>query len=221
MGGCPWCNAPRADGPTCPRCGANYAKAELIRKQGRAAVAAPPVTPPAPAVAAYAEPEDRVEDAALEYKFCVAAIPAALALAVLLSAFGFSRAVLRLPFTMPVHELGHAVSAWFCGFMAIPTLWKTIVPEERGFVAPVLLFAGLGVALVLLQGFGTFGILFFGEKTQLYKGSLRWGFLVIGAIAFVEALVRRYLLLVGSTCLAALAAVYAWGVWRARQIGSS
>jgi hypothetical protein len=27
---------------------------------------------------------------------------------------------------------------------------------------------------------------FFGKRTQLYKGSLRWGFVVIGAAAFVD-----------------------------------
>jgi hypothetical protein len=99
-------------------------------------------------------------------------------------------------------------------------------------------------------------LFFFGKKTQLYQGWLRWGFLAIGAAAFVdmfsvwwaartdfgripfgeqeyvgasdavrlvddfgwatEAMVRRYVVL-GLFCLAALTAVYAWGVWRAKQ----
>src|SRR6185436_16398901 len=119
--------------------------------------------------------EERIDDPVLEWKFCVAAIPVALAVAIVLHALGF-RALQRIAFGMPVHELGHALTAWFCGFLAIPTLWKTIIPEDRGFVAPVLLalalgtlvyrawqgeklpLVGLGVFLLLLQGFCTFAI---------------------------------------------------------------
>ena len=89
---------------------------------------------------------------------------------------------------MPLHELGHAVTAWFCGFDAIPTLWKTLTPESRGFVAPLLLLAALGWiinrgrlvhslplmalggALVLLQAFATFG--FSSDTAQML---ITWG----------------------------------------------
>src|SRR5260221_14653469 len=78
----------------------------------------------------------------------------------------------RIVFGMPVHELGHAVSAWFTGFWAIPTLWKTLIPDERGFLAPILLagaiagmmflagragktyLVAIGVVLLVLQGLG-------------------------------------------------------------------
>lgn len=242
-----------------------------------------------------------VEDAELEWKFCVGAIPIALLLAMLIHAVPFGAALQRIFFTMPVHEFGHAVTAWFCGFTAIPTLWKTLIPDTRGFIAPVLLLGGLGyaayraraaqkvgvislcVALILLQAIGTLvikadtarmliafggdatgmvlatllmGSFFFGKRTKLYKGSLRWGFVVIGAAAFVDiyatwwaarkdegavpygttggmasdamtlvdvhgwtiqALVNRYVV-VGLCCLAALAAVYAWGVLKAKRV---
>ncbi|MBA3453959.1 MAG: hypothetical protein H0T42_12765, partial [Deltaproteobacteria bacterium] len=49
--------------------------------------------------------------------------------------------------TMPLHELGHAVSAWWSGYAAIPTLWKTLIPETRGVVIP-LLVAGLNGFLI-------------------------------------------------------------------------
>lgn len=278
---CPWCSAPRVAEASCPRCGANYAKAALIKTQGRA-----------------------VEDPALELKLCVAAIPAALALG--LAFHLVMPGVQRIFLGMPIHELGHAVSAWFCGFWAIPTLWKTIIPDERGFIAPILLAGALGAmmfrayraeklylvaiggVLLVLQGIGTFGIreftaemvftfggdgmgmvlatalmatFFFGKRSQLYKGSLRWGFLMIGAAAFVDmfatwwaargdigaipygeiegvglsdpaklveehgwtvsVMVRRYVL-VGVSCLAGLALVYAWGVRHAwRKAGRS
>ncbi len=232
-GTCPWCNAPRVASENCPRCGANYAKAELIKTQGRApVVAAEPAAPAAePAIAmAIVGIEDRaVEDPALELKLCVAAIPVKLALGLL---FHFlTPGLQRIAFGMPIHELGHAVSAWFCGFSAIPTFWKTIISEERGFIAPILLAGALGwmmyraygagklylvvigAVLLVVQGLGTFGIrestaealftfggdgmgmvlatalmatFFFGKRTQLYKGWLRWGFVCIGAAAFSD-----------------------------------
>jgi hypothetical protein len=162
----------------------------------------------------------------------MAAIPVALCLAVAFNASELGGALQRIFLTMPVHELGHAVTAWFCGFDAIPTLWKTVVfGETRGLVAPLALFGAIGYmiyrahlagrrpivyaggALVLLQAIGTLGMppdtalmlisfggdgagmilatllmgsFFFGKNTQLYKGSVRWGLVVVGAAAFVD-----------------------------------
>lgn len=239
---CPWCSAPRGAGDDCPRCGANYAKAEAIKAHGRAAPAerAPTAQATPPENAEVAEllyvqevPDEwkEVGDAELEWQFCLAAIPAALVCAVAFHASGLGAALQRIFLTMPVHEFGHAVTAWFCGYTAIPTLWKTIVPETRGFIAPVLLGGAIGymiywarekekpallysgAALLAMQAIGTFFIspntanmlitfggdgmgmilaillmasFFFGKRTQLYKGSLRWGFVVIGAAAFVD-----------------------------------
>src|SRR5262245_22643731 len=129
---CPWCSAPRGAGESCPKCGANYAKAELIRKQGKAVAAPAPVEEPTlpPATPVLVGVDERpVEDPELEFKFCVAAIPG-----MMLIALGFHfllPGMQRIAFGMPVHELGHAVSAWFTGFWAIPTLWKTLIPDER------------------------------------------------------------------------------------------
>jgi len=174
--------------------------------------------------------DDRVvEDPALELKLCVGAIPAMLALAL---AFHFMTPGLqRIFFGMPIHELGHAITAWFCGHAALPTLWRTLVAEERGWLAPLALagaigygmvrahlagktyLVALGAALLVVQGLGTLYIrettawmlfsfggdgmgmviataliatFFFGKRTQLYKGWLRWGFLAIGAAAFSD-----------------------------------
>ena len=167
-----------------------------------------------------------VEDPAWEFKLCVGAIPAALVLALLFHAF--TPGLQRIFLGMPVHELGHAITAWFCGYFAIPTLWRTLIPEERGFLAPLILAGALifmivrtekpylrvlGVAALVVQGIGTLNIrehtaemlfavggdgmgmvlatllmasFFFGKRTQLYRGALRWGFLVIGSAAFVD-----------------------------------
>ncbi len=237
---CPWCAAPRDAGPTCPSCGAIYAKAEAIKAHGRAAAPPPATAAPVRGVRSVGErsPDDgstgewhEVDDAELERRFCVGAIPVALLLAILFHASGLGAALQRIFLTMPVHEFGHAVSAWFCGYAALPTLWLTRIPDTRGWLAPLLLSAALGSlifrawhaanrplmvaggVLLLAQGVFTFGLqektaqmlfifggdgmgmilaialmasFFFGKRTQLYKGSLRWGFVVIGAVAFVD-----------------------------------
>lgn len=234
---CPWCQAPRQDGPECPRCGANYAKAEAIRKHGRAEVAVTPLAEAVPEAqilfAGSAELDDRAafDDPRTEVWFCVLAIPAMLLIGILFHQFELGRFAQRLLFTMPVHELGHAVTAWICGFGAIPTVWVTIVMEERGVVAPVAVFAfaiwagyrgwqvesrallvagalillaqvictlvisaSSASALIVFGGDGAglvlsvllMGSFFFGKSTQLYKGSLRWGFAAIGAGAFAD-----------------------------------
>ena len=232
---CPWCEAPRQDGPDCPRCGANYAKAEAIKKHGRAevAVAAPPADdiPEARIFIAGEAEADVGDDPRTEFWFCAAAIPAMLLIAVIFQSMEWGRFVQRLVFTMPVHQLGHAVTAWLCGFGAMPTVWVTLTSDERGLIAPLAVLAALawmiyrgwqlesrallaaGGMVLLLQAVMTLGIsedtataliifggdgmglvlaillmgsFFFGKGTQLYKGSLRWGFVAIGAGAFVD-----------------------------------
>ena len=225
---CPWCSAPRAAGDTCPRCGANYAKAELIKKQGSAPAIEAPVPAVAVGVADIRVEEQAVDDPALEYRLTVAALPAALVLGLLFH--WLTPGLQRIFFGMPVHELGHAVSAWLCGYFAIPTLWKTLVfSDSRSFIVSLALAGGLAwlavmtwraekmgyvvlvAAVLVLQAIGTLGVsvdtaemlftfggdgmglaallmasFFVGKRTQLYKGWLRWGFLVIGAAAFTD-----------------------------------
>lgn len=205
----------------------------MIKTQGRARVVEEAVAVPVqdvPIAATLVGMEARaVGDPALEWKLCAAAIPVALALALMFHVL--TPGLQRIVFGMPIHELGHAVTAWFCGHAALPTLWKTLVAEERGWFAPVVLagaigymmvraylaekhyFVVLGAGLLAVQGTGTFYIkpttahilftfggdgmgmliatalmatFFFGKRTQLYKGWLRWGFLLIGAAAFAD-----------------------------------
>jgi len=172
---CAWCSAPRGDGAKCPRCGADYAKAEQIRKQGKAVAVVPEAVAVEAAVpAVIVGLEDRVvEDPARELKITLIAPPAMLALGVL---FHFLLpGAQRIFFGMPVHELGHAATAWLCGFFAIPTLWKTLMWEERGFAAPLALagllaylavrawradkplFVAFCAAALAVQGIGTLG----------------------------------------------------------------
>jgi hypothetical protein len=243
---CPWCGAPAVAGPKCPRCGAIYAKAEAIRLHGRAdspedepaqnaeeGARQPPA--PEPALLIYGDEFSndaiRIADPALEVKFCMAALPIALILGVVFHAFRLGHFLQRTFLSMPVHEFGHAFTAWFCGRAAVPTLWKTLSAESRGVVTPVLVAAAiiyvlvrarqaqnwfaiwLCAGLLLFQVICTFLIspqsasalitfggdagamvfgtvlmttFFYGKNTQLYRGSLRWGFLVIGAAAYVD-----------------------------------
>ena len=132
---------------------------------------------------------------------------------------------------MPLHELGHAISGWWCGYGAIPGLWKTMMPEERGVVMPLLVLAfeafilwrawttkrmdlfAIGLSLALVQFYGTtqlspidveqvfafsgdagamvLGTLlmltfFCHEESRLRTGGLRYGFISIGAAAFID-----------------------------------
>ncbi|MCB1741384.1 MAG: hypothetical protein KDK91_13495 [Gammaproteobacteria bacterium] len=152
---CPWCEAPRNAGPTCPSCGANYAKAEAIRARGRAN-ANPPGTAATSSLSGIETYTDDnratapVSDPRFEYLCCLYAMPCMLLLAGLLRLTGFGASVQRIVFGMPVHELGHAVVGWLSGYSAIPTLWKTITPTSRGYIAPALLFAA--IAALTWQG---------------------------------------------------------------------
>jgi hypothetical protein len=166
-----------------------------------------------------------------EWQLRAVVVPACLALAWLIHLSPTGRFLQRTFLSMPVHELGHAVTGWFCGFSAVPGLWKTMIPETRG-AFPVLLFGaacgGLGwvgwrfqrrwmlalaAALAALALYGRLGLstskaqqlitfggdggglvlgallmgLFFVDPdARLARSGLRWGFAVIGAVAFVD-----------------------------------
>jgi hypothetical protein len=174
---CAWCSAPRGPGPICAKCGVDYEEAAQI-KAGKKVATAPRQSKKAERaelqqqrfIAAW----QPVKDPGLEYKLCLFVIPGMLGLTFLMEIMGVGGGLLRIVFGMPVHEFGHALVGWFSGFNSIPTLWKTLIPEDRGFIAPVLLFASvcylinfarlnghgglllIGVLLLFLQFIGTF-----------------------------------------------------------------
>ena len=182
--------------------------------------------------------EDVITDARFELRLRQWAPPVVL----LLTYFAFSVPTLaaggRILFSMWLHELGHTISAWLCGFAALPGPWRTRVPEERswwvmGMVLAAIAWAtwrrwrsdelddrprarnvalGIGAAAALLvvwlwnlseAGASQF-ILFAGDgggmvlgvalvacfyvrqDRHLHHSGLRWGFLVIGAAAFID-----------------------------------
>lgn len=93
------------------------------------------------------------EDGAREWKLRAGAIPAALLLALVFHSCDSGHFVQRTALTMPLHELGHAVTAWWSGFAAIPSLWKTLIPEARGVALPLIIAALTG--LVVWRGWTT------------------------------------------------------------------
>ena len=142
------------------------------------------------------------------------------------------RSFLKTVFGMYIHELGHASTAWLCGYPALPRLWVTSWSNERSlmvsFIMGILLMAwGLwsytkerwlsvltAFVFFLTMLVATFGLttheaqkwITFGgdagamiwgtmlistlyvERTHRFHiGWLRFGFLIIGVMAFVSA----------------------------------
>jgi hypothetical protein len=234
---CPRCGEPRILAPECPRCGVLYAKARARTVPGTQAVPAtlaPPVGEPGfPAnrpEAALAW-QGELEEARAEVGLRQFAIPGALAGMWLLVSTQTGHFLIRTFLSMWIHELGHAVTAWFCGIPAFPGPWKTFVGETRTplvfagltFLLLGLVFRGIllrsgpwlaaGVLGLLLQFVGTvlmtpttahmlitFGgdggslvlgtllmmTLYAPRDSALRKGWLHWGYLVLGAAAFVD-----------------------------------
>ena len=146
MESCPRCGASRpAALAECPRCGVIYAKAEA-----RAAA-----LPASREDGAVREDAPELEGGpALEASIRTWAIPSALLGAFLLVSTAPGRAVVRIFFSMWIHELGHATAAWLCGFLALPGPWRTLTAAGRSPLFAALVSAALLYAIVrgLLTG---------------------------------------------------------------------
>lgn len=237
---CPRCGEPRVLAAECPRCGVIYARARAEARvtaspEADAAPLSLPEAPTYPSVFPPAQPltwGGDLEEARHELRVRAIALPAALLGAWLVVKSPLWGGVLRVFLSMWIHELGHAVTAWLCGFPAFPGPWLTRISEERSGFLIALLAGGLlalvfrghvtqrrplvvaGVVGLVLQLLGTAGlsahkaqvlIIFGGDggclvlgtllMTSLYaprdsalrKGWLHWGYLVIGAAAFMDA----------------------------------
>ena len=135
---------------------------------------------------------------------------------------------------MWLHEFGHAITAWFCGYAAFPTAWVTMIPEERGRWISVAFGAAAAAGgyfafrlerwfwvtvCAVLLGLFVLGnlqpeaharmlITFWGEggayalstllmltfysrsDSHMTKNQLRWGLLLLGAMAFWSVYTR-------------------------------
>jgi hypothetical protein len=173
-----------------------------------------------------------VEDARSELRVRLFALPVALAVAWLLVNSPLWGSLLRIFLSMWIHELGHAVTAWFCGFPSMPGPWVTRTGDERSTVVFLLLatlLAGMGLrgyltrsrlllaagatglvlqfvgTVVLSPWKGRMLVVFGGDAgclvlgsllmttvyaprdSKLRQGWLHWGYLTIGAAAFMDA----------------------------------
>ena len=117
------------------------------------------------------------EEDAREWKLRAGAIPAALVIALVFHSCDSGHFVQRTALTMPLHELGHAVTAWWSGFAAIPSLWKTLIPDERGLGVSVVVASA--IAVVIWRGWTT-------ERTWLAAIGIGLGFCQVIATAMIS-----------------------------------
>ncbi|HEX8438800.1 hypothetical protein [Archangium sp.] len=223
---CPRCGEPRILAPECPRCGVLYAKAEaraarLAPRPAPAQPATPALEPREPAPYSYAEPErpphlppeglawdGDLEDARLELRMRQFALPVALVVAWLLVNSPVGGRLVRIFLSMWIHELGHAVTAWFCGFSAIPGPWFTRISETRSTFVFLLLATSLGGLILrgaftqrrslviagatglVLQFVGT-GVLSLSKAIQLFTFGGDAGCLVLGSLLMATVYAPR------------------------------
>ena len=88
------------------------------------------------------ELSDEQRKAKNEFLCRIFAVPGALLLGWLAN---LAMPMLTAFLSMWLHESGHAISAWFCGYAAFPTAWITMIPEERGRWISVVLGAAVAV----------------------------------------------------------------------------
>ena len=92
------------------------------------------------------ENEWEVAEERLEGRLRTWAIPAALLVAFVLVSTGPGHFLVRIFFSMWVHEIGHAATAWLCGFPAFPGPWLTPMAQTRS--------GAFGFTVLLALGFG-------------------------------------------------------------------
>lgn len=91
--------------------------------------------------------EWEASEARLEGRLRTWAVPVALLVALLLVSTGPGHFVVRVFLSMWVHEIGHAATAWLCGFPAFPGPWLTPMAQSRSALFGFVVFAALAFAL--------------------------------------------------------------------------
>ena len=142
----------------CLKCGVIFAKFLAFEK---AVAEVRPVEPVEPDPVATDEAKST---ARREFLLRIFALPAALLIGWLLN---FAMPLLTAFLEMWLHESGHAITAWFCGYAAFPTAWMTLIPDERGRWISIVLGAAAAT--------GTY----FAFRLQ------RWFWVAIGTIVLI------------------------------------
>ncbi len=219
---CPKCKFDHPNQTTeCLKCGIVFEKYLRVMEAPEATVPEPEAIPE--------ENDYTPEEAKDELRYRLFAIPCALIGARIF--VGNVRWLVRL-LTMWVHESGHALTAWLCGFWAMPGPWFTPVSDERSLGVTLVVIASVGFAGFVLWNaqrwfmVGALGLLLtfqlactflpvnraqalivFGgdggcmvlgtilmstfyarRQGAIYQNGLRWGFIVIGALSFMDAI---------------------------------
>ena len=175
-----------------------------------------------------------------EWKLRAVAIPAAIALAFAFRAWPAGHWLQRTFLSMMVHELGHAVTAWWCGFAALPTVWKTLIPDARqplvsvivlaleawlfvrGWTAQRVSWAAIGLGLAVVQLVGTLGtsvgraheaITFGGDAGAMVLGTLLMLTMFVGPDSRLRTKHLRW----GFLVIGAAALVDTFATWSAAR----
>lgn len=134
---CPKCLFDNANQTTeCMQCGLIFAK-----YKGNNSPASVPTPSILPQLDEFASMD--AEDARMEWWFRLLAVPLTLLIVGWLVSSRLQPLV-RILLSMWVHECGHAVTAWLCGFGAFPGPWRTPISEGRHALVTVLLLSGVG-----------------------------------------------------------------------------
>jgi hypothetical protein len=96
--------------------------------------------------------DEAERDAALERRLRTWAIPVALVASFAFVHTGLGRVLVRIFCSMWLHEIGHAVAAWLCGYLAFPGPWLTPVAAERSVLFTVLVSSALAFGAVRAWG---------------------------------------------------------------------
>lgn len=91
-------------------------------------------------------------DSSIEARLRLWAIPVALLLSFLLVRTGPGHFLLRTFLSMWVHEIGHAATAWLCGYLAFPGPWFTPMASQRSLLFELLVLGALGYGVVWARG---------------------------------------------------------------------
>ena len=144
----------------CLKCGIIFAKYLAFEK---AVAEVRPVAAPEPEPSREEIQQDQ-QKAHREFLFRVFALPAALLMGWLIN---LTAPMLTAFLEMWLHESGHAITAWFCGYAAFPTAWITLIPDERGRWISIVLGAATATGM------------YFALRLQ------RWFWVAIGAVVLV------------------------------------
>jgi len=132
---CPKCKFDHPDQTTeCLKCGIVFEKFLRVQEAPDAPVPPPEVS--------FPEDDYTKAEARDEFRYRLFALPAALIGArIIVANFPLVRLL-----TMWVHESGHALTAWLCGFWAMPGPWFTPVSDERTIGITLFVVGVIGLA---------------------------------------------------------------------------